>query len=62
MDSRTPDDWAALAGEIKAWGAALVLIMMVLSLNVVVRLLTRKRLKSYKAVKKTWKARLSLSG
>ena len=23
MDSRTPDDWAALAGEIKAWGAAL---------------------------------------
>ncbi len=46
----------------QAWGAALVLIMMVLSLNVVVRLLTRKRLKSYKAVKKTWKARLSLSG
>jgi phosphate transport system permease protein len=46
----------------QAWGAALVLIAMVLSLNVIVRLLTRKRLKSFKAVKRTWKERLSLSG
>ena len=45
----------------QAWGAALVLITMVLSLNVVVRLLTRKRMKLYKVVKKTWKERLSLS-
>ncbi len=45
----------------QAWGAALVLIAMVLSLNVVVRLLTRKRMKTFKAVKKTWKERLSLS-
>jgi len=45
----------------QAWGAALVLITMVLSLNVVVRLLTRKRMKAFKAVKKTWKERLSLS-
>lgn len=46
----------------QAWGAALVLIMMVLSLNVVVRVLTRKRFKNGKAVKRSWKARLSLSG
>ncbi|MGD9963423.1 MAG: phosphate ABC transporter permease PstA [Thermoplasmata archaeon] len=45
----------------QAWGAALVLITMVLSLNVVVRLLTRKRMKTFKAVKKTWKERLSLN-
>lgn len=45
----------------QAWGAALVLITMVLSLNVVVRLLTRKKMKTFKAVKKTWKERLSLS-
>jgi len=46
----------------QAWGAALVLITMVLSLNIVVRLLTRKRFKSHRAVKKTWKVRLSLNG
>lgn len=46
----------------QAWGAALVLITMVLSLNIVVRLLTRKRFKNNKAVKRTWKERLSLSG
>lgn len=46
----------------QAWGAALILITMVLSLNVVVRLMTRKRFKKTKAVKKTWKERLSLSG
>lgn len=46
----------------QAWGAALVLITMVLSLNIVVRLLTRKRFRRQKAVKKSWKARLSLSG
>lgn len=45
----------------QAWGAALILIAMVLSLNVIVRLLTRKRIKTFKAVKKTWKERLSLS-
>lgn len=45
----------------QAWGAALVLIAMVLSLNIVVRLLTRKRLRSFKAVKKAWKARSSRS-
>jgi phosphate transport system permease protein len=46
----------------QAWGAALVLITIVLSLNIVVRLLTRKRLRTNKAVRKPWKARLSLSG
>jgi len=46
----------------QAWGAALVLITMVLSLNVIVRLLTRKRFKKNKAVKRSWKERLSLSG
>jgi phosphate transport system permease protein len=46
----------------QAWGAALILITMVLSLNVIVRLITRKRFKVAKAVKKTWKERLSLSG
>ncbi len=46
----------------QAWGAALVLIAMVLSLNIVVRLLTKRRFKKTKAVKKTWKERLSLSG
>ena len=46
----------------QAWGAALVLITIVLSLNIIVRLLTRKRLKTSKAVRKSWKARLSLSG
>lgn len=46
----------------QAWGAALVLIMMVLSLNIIVRLLTRRRFKRTKAVKTSWKERLSLSG
>ncbi|HIH01300.1 TPA: phosphate ABC transporter permease PstA [Thermoplasmata archaeon] len=45
----------------QAWGAALVLITMVLSLNVIVRLLTRKRFKKNKVVKASWKQRLSLS-
>jgi phosphate transport system permease protein len=43
----------------QAWGAAFVLIMMVLSLNVIVRLLTRKRFKNTKkkAVRFAWKLR-----
>lgn len=46
----------------QAWGAALILIVMVLSLNVVVRLMTRKRFKNIRSVRKSWKERLSLSG
>lgn len=46
----------------QAWGAALILIVMVLSLNVVVRLMTRKRFKNTRSVRKSWKERLSLSG
>lgn len=44
----------------QAWGAALVLILMVLTLNIGVRLFMMKRKKNSKAVKKTWKTRLSL--
>ena len=45
----------------QAWGAALVLIAMVLSLNIAVRLLTRNRMTgNSKAVKKSWKRKLSL--
>lgn len=44
----------------QAWGAALVLIAIVLTLNLGVRLLMRKRFKKNKAVKKTWMTRLSL--
>ena len=49
----------------QAWGAALVLILMVLSLNIGVRVLTRTRLGKKtrsKAVKTKWLARLRLSG
>jgi len=45
----------------QAWGAAFVLIMMVLALNIVVRLLTRLRFKSMskkKVVSKIWLQRL----
>jgi len=42
----------------QAWGAALVLIVMVLSLNVIVRLLTRSRFKNRtKAVNRKWLAK-----
>jgi phosphate transport system permease protein len=44
----------------QAWGAALVLIMMVLTLNIVVRVLTVKRFGSKKGERKTWMQRLSL--
>jgi phosphate transport system permease protein len=44
----------------QAWGAALVLILMVLTLNMGVRLFMMKRKRKTKAVKKTWKTRLSL--
>jgi phosphate transport system permease protein len=44
----------------QAWGAALVLIMVVLSLNIIVRLLTVRRFGSRKGERKTWKERLSL--
>ncbi len=44
----------------QAWGAALVLIMIVLSINISVRLLLRNRTSNGKReVMKTWKARLS---
>jgi len=44
----------------QAWGAALVLISIVLILNVSVRLLMRNNRRRSKAVKRTWKTRLSL--
>lgn len=44
----------------QAWGAALVLIIIVLSLNIIVRLLTVRRFGSKKGERKTWKERLSL--
>jgi len=44
----------------QAWGAALVLILMVLTLNIGVRLFMMKRNRKPKVVKKTWKTRLSL--
>ncbi|MCU0852983.1 MAG: phosphate ABC transporter permease PstA [Thermoplasmata archaeon] len=44
----------------QAWGAALVLITIVLAINISVRLLMRSRTKKSKAVKKTWLTRLSL--
>jgi phosphate transport system permease protein len=43
-----------------AWGAALVLILIVLSFNIIVRLLTVRRFGSRKGERKTWKERLSL--
>jgi phosphate transport system permease protein len=43
----------------QAWGAALVLILIVLSLNVIVRLLTIRRFGGKKGEKMTWKERLS---
>jgi phosphate transport system permease protein len=44
----------------QAWGAALVLILIVLSFNIIVRLLTVRRFGSRKGERKTWKERLSL--
>jgi len=44
----------------QAWGAALVLITIVLAINISVRLLMRSRTKESKAVRKTWLTRLSL--
>ncbi|HJX04717.1 MAG TPA: ABC transporter permease subunit, partial [Thermoplasmata archaeon] len=44
----------------QAWGAALVLILIVLSLNIGVRLFMRSRLAKNKVVNKTWAQRLSL--
>jgi phosphate transport system permease protein len=44
----------------QAWGAALVLILMVLTLNIGVRVFMMKRKKRSKAVRKTWRTRLSL--
>jgi phosphate transport system permease protein len=44
----------------QAWGAALVLIMMVLSFNIVVRVLTVKRFGKAKGERRPWMARLSL--
>ncbi len=44
----------------QAWGAALVLIIIVLSLNIIVRVLTIRRFGSRKGERKTWKERLSL--
>lgn len=43
----------------QAWGAALVLIVIVLSLNISVRLLLRNRIGRRKAVMKNWMTRLS---
>jgi len=44
----------------QAWGAALVLITIVLAINISVRLLMRSRLRKSKAVRRTWLKRLSL--
>lgn len=44
----------------QAWGAALVLITIVLAINISVRLLMRSRMKKPKAVRRTWLTRLSL--
>jgi phosphate transport system permease protein len=44
----------------QAWGAALVLILIVLTLNIGVRLFMRSKAKKQKAVKTTWMTRLSL--
>ena len=44
----------------QAWGAALVLILIVLTLNIGVRLFMRSKAKRRKAVKTTWMTRLSL--
>lgn len=44
----------------QAWGAALVLIVLVLTLNIGVRVLMRKKTNRQKVVKKSWKTRLSL--
>ncbi len=44
----------------QAWGAALVLIILVLSLNVSVRLLSVRRFKKNHREAKTWRTRLSL--
>lgn len=44
----------------QAWGAALVLILIVLGLNIGVRLLLRNRTGRRKAVMKSWRIRLSL--
>jgi phosphate transport system permease protein len=44
----------------QAWGAALVLIIIVLSLNIIVRLLTVRRFGNRKGERRTWKERLSL--
>ena len=44
----------------QAWGAALVLILIVLTLNIGVRLFMRSKTRRRKAVKTTWMTRLSL--
>jgi len=44
----------------QAWGAALVLILIVLALNIGVRLFMRSKTRRRKAVKTQWKTRLSL--
>jgi phosphate transport system permease protein len=43
----------------QAWGASLVLILIVLSLNIGVRILMRPRKRNHKAVKRRWMTRLS---
>jgi len=43
----------------QAWGAALVLIMIVLTLNIGVRLFTRQKTRKSKVVRKKWTTRLS---
>ena len=44
----------------QAWGASLVLILMVLSLNIGVRILMRPKNRNRKVVRRTWMTRLSL--
>ncbi|HEX7392179.1 MAG TPA: phosphate ABC transporter permease PstA [Thermoplasmata archaeon] len=46
----------------QAWGAALVLIMLVLSLNISVRLLSMRRFKKKHKEARKWRTRLSLKG